>query len=179
MVREVRPALTIPNALFVHRPTAIKLVLSLAMLGVAGFFFFRFWRDNDGISEKSFFYDISESKLFTASRTAVPPIKGLHGTELDAVRAVVISTTGNCDDKSSRKVAYLEMYSPELKSQMEAAQATGGSPQMGRSAGQAHRFVRRVDDKQWYPMNSTEGGQIVNEWATPGPNGITPVVCAP
>ncbi len=162
-----------------QRPTLIKLLLALAMLGLSGFFFLRFWREGDGVSDKSYFYDVSAGKLFTAPRTLIPPIKGPHGEELDGVRAVVISMTGNCDDASSHKVAYLEIYSPEFKKQMETAQATGGTPQIGRSEGMTHRFVRRVKDKDWHPMNSAEAGQIVNEWAVPGPNGVTPVVCAP
>ena len=97
----------------------------------------------------------------------------------DAVRAVVISTNGHPEDKSSWTIAYLEMYSPELKRQMEQAQATGDSPLMGRGLAQSHRFVRRLTDSQWSPLNSPEGERIVTEWARPGRNGVTPVVCAP
>jgi hypothetical protein len=159
--------------------TLIKAILAILMLAVAGFFFLRFLREDSGVSEKAFFYDLGEQKLFTAPRTAVPPIKGIKGAEAAAVRAVVISTTGDPKDKSSWKVAYLEKYSPELKKQMETAQATGNSPQMGRAEAQAHRFVRRAADSQWFPMDSPQGEAIVNDGATPGSNGVTPVVCAP
>lgn len=151
----------------------------MAMLGMAGFLFTRFLRDDGGVSEKAFFYDLSEKKLFKASRNLVPPIKGLNNAEEDAVRAVVVSVTGKPEDKSSWKIAYLEKYSPELKQQMETAQATGTSPAMGRGGAQAHRFIRRVDDPQWFPLNTPEAGQVLNELTQPGPNGITPVVCAP
>ena len=95
------------------------------MLRAAGFFLVRFFRQDDGVSEKTYFYDLSEKKLFTAARTSVPPIKGINDAVEDGVRAVVISTTGNCRDKSCLKVAYLETFSPELKRQMESAQRTG------------------------------------------------------
>lgn len=162
-----------------NKADAIKLVLALAILGTATVFLVRFFRASDGVTEKAFFYDVSEKKLFTASRTAVPPIQGLNDAEMDAFRAVVISTKGRPEDKSSWTIAYLEQYSPELKRQMEAAQANGSSPLMGRGQALAHRFVRRVGDADWHPMDSPEAEKIVTEWAMPGPNGITPVVCAP
>jgi hypothetical protein len=127
----------------------------------------------------AFFYDLSERRLFTAPRTSVPPIKGVNDDQEDAVRALVISTTGKPADKASWKIVYLEKYSPILKGQMEAAQQSGQSPSMGRGEALAHRFVRRVTDTDWFPMNSAEAERIVSEWATPGPDGVTPVVCAP
>ncbi len=159
--------------------TLTKTALAIVMLGVAGLLFLRFLRADAGDSEKAFFYDLSEQKVFIGRRTAVPPVKGINGAEAAAVRAVVISTTGDPRDKSSWKVAYLEKYSPELKQQMETAQATGSSPAMGRAQAQAHRFVKRTSDSQWFPMDSPQGEAIVSDWAMPGPNGVTPVVCAP
>jgi hypothetical protein len=41
------------------------------------------------------------------------------------------------------------------------------------------RFVRRVSDKDWFPLISPEGQRIVSEWTAPGPNGLSPVVCTP
>ncbi|MBI2928114.1 MAG: hypothetical protein HYY24_20780 [Verrucomicrobia bacterium] len=156
-----------------------KLVIAMVILGVAGVLLWRFASDESGVSEKAFFYDVSEKKLFAGPRTAVPPIKGINDNTEDAVRAVVISTNGQPEDKSSRTIAYLEQYSPELKRQMEEAQRTGGSPMMGRGLAQSHRFVRRVGDAQWFSLATPEGEKVVTEWAVPGANGITPVVCAP
>jgi hypothetical protein len=112
-------------------------------------------------------------------RTLVPPIKGINDNVQDAVRAVVISLNGNPADQASHKIAYLEKYSPELKQQMEVAQASGASLQMGRNEALGHRFVSRVDQPEWHPINSPEAEKILTEWATPGPDGITPVVCSP
>src|ERR1041384_5143678 len=86
----------------------LKLGLAVVMLGVAGFFLVRFFRQDDGVSEKIYFYDLSEKKLFTAARTSVPPIKGINDAVEDGVRAVAISTTGNCRDKASLRADFLE-----------------------------------------------------------------------
>ncbi|MCI0540596.1 MAG: hypothetical protein L0Z50_35800 [Verrucomicrobiales bacterium] len=157
----------------------VKLGAAGVMLLLAGLLLWRFMRDESGVSEKAFFYDVSKLELFVGPRTAVPPIKGIDGPDHDGVRAVVISTNGVPEDKSSWTIAYLEMYSPELKRQMEDAQKTGTSPQMGRAFAQSHRFVRRLTDSEWSSMSSPEGERIVTEWAQPGKNGILPVVCAP
>lgn len=161
------------------RAALAKLMIATLLLAIAGFQTWRWWHADRGASEQAFFYDVSEQRLFAAPRNAVPPIRGINDARTDAVRALVISTNANPKDRRSRKIAYLEMYSPELKQQMEAAQAAGTSPPMGRAAAQQHRFVRRLEDAQWFPMDSPEGERIVTEWTAPGPNGITPVVCAP
>ena len=159
--------------------TLARLIFAVIMLGVASVLLWRFFHERNDLSEKAFFYDLSKQKLFTGPRTGVPPIKGIDDAQEDAVRAVVISTNGTPDAKASWTIAYLEMYSPELKRQMEEAQATGNSPIMGRALAQSQRLVRRLGDSQWFPLSSPEGERIVTEWARPGPNGVTPVVCTP
>ncbi len=156
-----------------------KLLAALGVLAVAAGLLLSFWRGRGGGSDRAYFYDLSEGRLFTAPRTAIPPIRGLNDDEADAVRAVVISTNGNPRDRRARTIAYLERYSPELKRQMEAAQATGTSPLMGREQAQAHRFVRRFQDSRWYPLTSPEAERIVSEWLTAGPNGQPAVICMP
>jgi len=157
----------------------LKLTTALGLLALAAIMVARFVRSVPGSSDLTFFYDESEGRLFTAPRTAVPPIRGLNDDQPDAVRAVVISTNGNPRDRRARTIAYLERYSPELKRQMEAAQATGASPEMGRELAQAHRFVRRLQDSRWYPLTSPMAERIVSEWLTAGPNGQPAVICTP
>ncbi len=157
----------------------MKLAGALALLVAAGWLMWRFFADDGGVSTKTYFYDLSERRLFAGPRDAIPPIKGLNDAAEDAVRAVVISTNGNPGDKAARKIAYLEKYSPQLKREMEAARASGASPSMGRAMAQAHRFVRRLDDPQWYPMTTDEAERIVNEWLTAGPGGGPAVICTP
>ena len=59
---------------------------------------------------------------------------------------MVVSVTGRSEDKASRQVTYLEKFSPELKTRMEAALAGGGSPEIPRVEMQRQRFVRRLSD---------------------------------
>ena len=158
---------------------AIKLGLAVLSLAVAGFLAVRFVRQSGGASEKAFFYDLSEQKLFSAARGAVPPIRGLNDDKEDAVRAMVISTNGNPRDRKSWKISYLEMCSPELKREFEAAQASGSNPQISRGAAQNHRLVRRLTDTQWHALTSAEAERIVSEWLTAGPDGGPAVVCTP
>jgi hypothetical protein len=152
--------------------TAVLVIGALVMVSRS------FWtRERHG--ELAFFYDPSAERLFTAPSTSVPPIPGVDSDEEDAVRAVVISPTGETSDRSSWQISYLEKYSPELKRQMEAAQAGGGPPALGRGAAQAHRFVRRPGDTDWYPLSSPEAEAILSAWLTAGPDGQPATICTP
>lgn len=157
----------------------IKVVAAAVLLSLAGVLIWRSFIGGAAPGERAFFYDVSAGRLFTAPATAVPPIRGIDGEEEDGMRAMVISTSGDANDEAARQVAYLERYSPELKRQMEQAQKTGGSPAIGRGAAQAHRFIRRVNETQWHPMNSPQAEAILNAWLTVGPGGGPAVVCAP
>lgn len=161
-----------------NRSNIFKLVLAVALLGGAGIMFARFLRQNDGITEKTFFYDLSEKKLFATAREDIPPIRGLNDAEEDAVRAVVIAPNGNAKDEGDRKVAYLEKYAPEFKQQVEKAR-TGQADPLPRNARNGFRFVKRVDDSEWYVASSPEGQKILNEWNIAGPDGKFPVICVP
>src|SRR6059036_665144 len=130
------------------RSNLSKLALAVLLLGGASFMFARFFQRSDGVVEKTFFYDLSEKKLFAASREALPPIRGLNNAEEDAVRAVVISVNGNPNDKASRKIAYLEKYAPELKQHLEKVRA-GQAEAMPRGSRDRYRFVKRITDSEW------------------------------
>lgn len=156
-----------------------KAVLAVVLLAAAGILVWRFVHDTNGISEKAFFYDLSEKKLFVAERGMVPPIRGINDPAEDGVRAVVVSPTGKPEDKSSWTIAYLETCTPELKSQLDAARASGTAPEIGRTAAQSLRLVRRVAETNWVSLASPEGEQIVSEWTALGANGSIPVVCSP
>jgi hypothetical protein len=156
----------------------VKIGLAIVLFGVAGFGFTRFFSGDDGISEKTFYYDLSEKKLFSASRELVPPIRGLNNSEEDAVRAVVISKNGNANDKSGRTIAYLEKFAPELRESIAKARAGKGEP-MPRGARDSFRLVKRVDDAQWHAASTPEGQAIINGWNVAGPDGKFPVVCIP
>src|SRR6185369_6110613 len=129
--------------------------------------------------QNTFFYDLAEQKLFVAPRSAIPPIPGIKKTELTGVRAVVICTNGRPNDPASRKIAYLEKYSPELKQVMEAVQAGKDNPVPPRGTRQGLIYVKRLADTEWQPVSSPEGEKILSEWNVPGPDGKLPMVCSP
>jgi len=154
----------------------LQFVVSIGLLVAAAFFFYLHWRANSR-GEMAYFYDLSKSQLFVADASSIPPIRGIDSAEEDGVKAVVISPKP--DDKKNQRIAYLERYAPELKRDMEEARARHAEPMIGREGAQSLRFVRRVSDKNWYPVISAEGQRIVSEWTAPGPDGLSPVVCTP
>jgi len=156
----------------------LKLVVAVLLLGGAAVMGIRYLRSGDGISEKAFFYDLSQKKLFAASRELLPPIQGLDDTEEDAVRAIVIAPGSNPDDKSAREIAYLEKYAPELKQHLEKVRLGQAEP-LQRNARDSYRFVKRVEDLQWFALNTPEGSKVLLEWNVAGPDGKYPVVCVP
>ena len=160
------------------RPNTIKLLIAVALFVGAGFGFYRFFSKEPDISEQSYYYDLSERKLFAASREALPPIRGLNDAEEDGVRAVVIRAAGKADDPANRSIAYLEKYGPELRQNLEQVRAGKAEPLPSRIRN-AFRFVKRVEDEQWQAANSPAGQQILNGWNIAGPDGKYPVVCSP
>ncbi len=154
-----------------------KIAVILALLGLAGWQTLRFVRASRGVSDKMFFYDESAKKLFKADIQSIPPIKGVDDDREDAVRAIVVSLSGKPKDESTWKIAYLETCAPELKKSLEEARNKGTMPTINRSQGAAMRLVRRENDKQWYPANSPQGVQIMQEWLTAG--GTNPEVVVP
>jgi len=163
----------------VNRPSPLRLASVALLLAAAAILVVRYARGRGDPAERGFFYDASAARIFVAARTAVPPIRGVDGPEEDGFRAVVVAPPGRTRDKSAWRVAYLEKCSPELKSRMEAAQASGEPLAMGRMESQNHRFVRRPSEDAWHPMSSPEGEVILTEWTRPGPDGATPVLCTP
>jgi hypothetical protein len=156
----------------------IRLVLAtLAVLGASAVLYRSL--SSDPGRAGAYFYDPSASRLFVAPMGSIPPIQGVDGPEEDAVRAVVVSISGNPSDRGSHRIAYLERYSPELKRQLEASRAGTGPAPMGRSEAAQQRWVRRTNDTDWFPLSSEAGERIVSDWATPGPDGTTPTVCIP
>ncbi|MBX3748057.1 MAG: hypothetical protein KF833_22340 [Verrucomicrobiae bacterium] len=157
----------------------IRPALVVALLAAAAIVSLRAWRAQSDPAEKGFFYDLSAQRIFIGPRDAAPPIRGVDGPVEDGFRALVISRTGRPEDRRSWEVAYLETFTPELKRRTGQAQAAGEALSMGRLEAQTHRLVRRLSDTDWHPIASPKGEIIVQEWAKPGPDGRTPVVCTP
>jgi len=162
----------------------IQLTAAALIFLVAGYFFYNHFRSMAPSEPSSYFYDISEGALFVAPKSSVPPIKGINDDQQDGVRAVVIATDGDCSNPASRKIAYLEMYSPELKKQFESFRnrdENGAEPvqTLSRSQAKAHHFVRLPDESQWVPIRSKRGLEITEGWRQSGANNRQPSVCIP
>jgi len=168
-----------------NKSKVFQLGLAVVLLVGAAVLFVRFWRgqskDTEGLV---YFYDLSEQRLFTAPRSAVPPIRGINNADEDGVRAVVISATGNPREKKNIQIAYLEKYTPELKAQIEAlrrAEAAGQSTigMIAHGVVPKNTLVRRLTDTAWVAVTTPAGERIVSEWNVAGADGRYPVVCAP
>lgn len=160
------------------KANSIKLLLAILLFAGAGYGFYQFSRNDSGISEQTYFYDLSEKKLFAASRESLPPIRGINDTEEDAVRAVVIRAAGSPDDPANRSIAYLEKYAPELKHSLEQVRAGKAEP-LPSKVRNGYRFVKRAEDDKWHAANSPEGERILNGWNVAGADGNYPIVCSP
>lgn len=160
------------------KPTLAKLALAVVLLAGAAYGFYRHLNRPTGVSELTFFYDLSEQKLFTASREALPPIRGLNDATEDAVRAVVICPADVPDTPENRKIAYLEKYAPELKASLEQVREGKAEP-LPSKVRNGYRFVKRPEDTQWHAANSPDGEKILNSWNIAGADGKSPTVCVP
>ena len=101
------------------------LALAVVLLAGAAFQFSRFLDERSQAGENSYFYDLSERKLFVAPRTLVPPIRGINNDEPDGMRAIVISTSGDPKDKAGQRIAYLERYA-QCRSDIRSARYCAG-----------------------------------------------------
>jgi hypothetical protein len=159
-----------------NRRAKIQAAAAGTLFLFAGAMFYYHWSQGSR-GPQAYFYDLSKAQLFAADASLIPPIRGIDSDEEDGVKAMVVAARP--DDKKSRRIAYLERYSPELKRDMEEARAKSTAPMIGRSGAQTLRFVKREKDKEWHPLVSAEGQRIVNEWTIPGPDGLSPVPCTP
>lgn len=156
-----------------------QLGLAVALLAAAGLFLFRWMNAGSGVSEKAFFYDLSERRLYVADRGLIPPIAGVNDPAQDGVRAVVVSTNGQPEQESTWVIAYLETCAPELKEKLEAAKVSQSAPEISRTTAQGLRLVKRPNDTAWVSLATAEGEQIVSEWLQWGTDKNPPVICTP
>lgn len=164
--------------------------LGLALAAAVGFGVSRssaLWRNGEQHA-KGWFYDLSEKMLYAGPISDVPPQKGVGGKSGDGVRAVVVGFGGTPSRPGESRIAYLETYTPELKKSLEEVQTAraAGKPFAGKLPAadsdffQTNTLVKRVDDANWQPLNTSEGAKITGEWrAWRGPQGETPMVSVP
>jgi hypothetical protein len=134
------------------------------------------------------FYDQSEHRLYAAPQSAIPPHPGIGGKNGDGVKAIVVAFRSEQADPSKRRIAYLETFTPELKSLMEEARAARASgrkfegtiPSRDSDFLQANTLVKRPDDAEWHPSNSPEGLKIASAWRLwKSADGQAPIICVP
>ena len=164
-----------------NRGDKIKFISALGAIGLSVVFFV--WLRPNG-EPQAYFYDLSAKELFSALETAVPPIRGVDGPEEDGVRAAVVSPTGDCKDKKSRKIVYLERFSPELKKQYEAMRLHDSDMSkvtvtVPRGAVSAHTFIGHPDQTNWFPSFIAEASALMTRWKVRGVSGKYPIICVP
>jgi len=127
--------------------------------------------------DKEWFYDLNTSELFVAKAELAGPIEAPSGPlpngKPAGVKAYVLSYSSE-PNESNRFIAFLEMPDPNAEERTETVKPEGGAEQRGRG-----KLIRRVDNKKWYPANSSRGQTILNEAFRPNENGQRPHYCPP
>jgi hypothetical protein len=146
------------------------------------------WRSGES-GALVWFYDESEHQLYAAPVDIPPPHKGVCGSKKDGVRAFVVQLgTGDSKDPKTRRIAYLQTCTPELKALLDNVQAAyaSGKPFRGKIPArdsdffQTNTLVRREQDANWHPSNTPEAKRITSEWRSwRGPDGGPPQPSTP
>lgn len=129
--------------------------------------------------KKAWFYDLNTGRLFIARSDAVPPIKAPSGPLPDGrpagVRAYVFSYTAE-PNKSDTFIGFLEIPDPAAKDNLsDSTNSEFSSPrQWGKG-----KLIRRPDDQQWHPADSSEGQAILKEILLANKNGRSAIFCTP
>ncbi len=129
------------------------------------------WRNGEQ-GTRVWFYDQSEKQLYAVPADTIPPHRGMGGAANDGVRAVVVCPRTLAKDPRQRKIAYLETYTADLKNLLEQVRAAraagrrfdGPMPSRDSDSFQEQTLVKRLEDKDWYPANTTEGQLLTGEW---------------
>jgi hypothetical protein len=130
------------------------------------------------------FYNQNANRLYPAPRDLIPP----DGDNDVRVRAMVIGFQGMGNDVGRLKIAYLQKYSPELKSLLQRAEAARAADRpFGEKLAspnsayfQDNTLVKRPGEDSWHPVGTAEARQIMGEWRKwRGPAGQPPVISVP
>jgi len=155
-------------------------VLAAVAIWFVGSRYSRFRRAGEN-GAQVWFYDQQEKQVYAASRDTIPPDG--HG-----VRAVVVAFRGEENERTKRRVAYLETYGQPLKDALERAKSARGSgkvlkeppPSRESELFRTNNLVKRADETEWHVAGSPEGRRVMTEWkAWRAPDGREPVVCVP
>lgn len=145
-----------------NRTDALKVLLASA--AIAASITLLLWSRRADDPPGAMFYDLSEKRLYSASRDAFAPIEGVGGEAGDGVEAIVVRCE-QCPPEQHR-VAYLQTHSADFKQRHDAAKAAGGAPiaELTREYIAANTLVRSVDGAEWFATSTPEGSRIVRDW---------------
>lgn len=133
--------------------------------------------------KKAWFYDLNTGKLFVAESDEIPPIKAPSGElfegESAGVKAYLFSFSSE-PNESSRFIGFLEKFTPEAKKHLSDLfdLRTDRTEESIRHWNQG-RLICRVPDRQWFPANSKEGEEILEQVLLPNENGKQARYCPP
>jgi len=184
----LRPSLTLittPRAAEDVNTNPIKIGATILVFALAMWLAMRNLQSDSGVT-MAFFYDQSEKKIFTAPGDSSPPLAGVGGEPDDAVRAVLIAPRGMESNAAAREIAYLETFTPELKSMIEQRRAAIAQGQPAQDISDREFIARNTlvklatPDAKWVPQNSPDGQTLTTAWLSkPTPGGKGWSVCKP
>ena len=130
-------------------------------------------RPQPQVSKRAYFYDLNTHELFIARADEQGPIVAPSGPMPDGkpagVRAYVYTYVSD-PNENELLVRYLEKPDPNYaKKTDELEQVVSAKLDWGRG-----KLLRRPDDKEWVPADSSQGIAIVREAAKRDPNGRIP-----
>lgn len=107
----------------------------------------------------SYFYDLSEKKLYAAPRNAFAPEDGIGGESGDGVEAIVFKCPQCPADRL--ETMYLRTHTPEYKRRHEEARRAGTAVEgLTREWESEHTLISRVDPIAWHKASSDEAIKI-------------------
>ena len=128
--------------------------------------------------EKEWFYDLNTGVLFPVEKGPNPPVEAPSGPlpngEPAGVRAHVFTYVPE-PNEAERFIAFLETSDPHPD---DSAGRPGPPVSLAERWGKG-RLIRRPDDKEWVPANSSLGKTILKEAFTPNEKGQEPISCLP
>ena len=112
---------------------------------------------------QEWFYDLNTKQLFSAPASTVPPVAAPSGPLPDGSPAGVRAYVYGCENcnKSSRFIAYLEMFTAEGRAALETAHQRKPTETMLPMTPATGILVRRPDGTEWVERNTAAGYRII------------------
>jgi hypothetical protein len=142
-----------------RRSDATKVGIAVVALAAAG----GIWAWQGGSDEPgTYFYDLSEKKLYRVPRNTFAPHEGIGGKSGDGVAAIVVYCP-ECG-REKQRIAYLKTHTSEYKRKREEAQAAGTKIEgLTRQYDAENTLVKLVDEKEWHKATSPEAIKMARD----------------